>query len=149
MLSKLNQYFEGLFEQDTSESNKEHTIELATAVLMLEISLADGNIDENEKHTIKALLKKEHLLNDQELDDLVKLAESEVDQAVSLQSFTRLLTDHLNMTERVDVIKNLWRIAYSDAVIDKYEEYHIRKIADLLYVSHADYIKAKHAADDH
>ncbi len=33
--------------------------------------------------------------------------------------------------------------AVADAVVDKYEEYYIRKIADLLYIAHSDYIQSK------
>jgi uncharacterized tellurite resistance protein B-like protein len=37
----------------------------------------------------------------------------------------------------------LWSVAYADDKLDRYEEYYVRKIADLLYISHSDYIKAK------
>ncbi|MEM7026889.1 MAG: TerB family tellurite resistance protein [Pseudomonadota bacterium] len=147
MLTKLNQYFESLFEQESTQSNHQNTIELASAVLMIEIALADGHFDSDEKSTIKSLIQTEFEMDEAQLDALIELAEAEVDQSVSLQSFTRLLTDQLEMEQRIKVIRDLWRIAFADAVIDKYEEYHIRKIADLLYISHADYIKAKHDAD--
>jgi uncharacterized tellurite resistance protein B-like protein len=45
--------------------------------------------------------------------------------------------------EKNNIIENLWRVAYADSYIDKYEEYYIRKIADLLHISHSNYIKAK------
>ena len=57
--------------------------------------------------------------------------------------FTRLLNDNLSRSERINIIENLWRVAYADSVLDKYEEYYIRKVADLLYVAHSDYIKTK------
>ena len=41
------------------------------------------------------------------------------------------------------MIEDLWRIAYSDERIDKYEDYVIRKVADLIYVTHSDFIKSK------
>jgi len=48
--------------------------------------------------------------------------------------------------DRVRIVELLWKVAFADAVLDKYEEYFVRKIADLLYVSHKDYIQAKHKA---
>ena len=47
----------------------------------------------------------------------------------------------------LEIIEYLWRVAYADAYIHKYEEYYIRKIADLLHVSHSDYIKTKLKAE--
>jgi uncharacterized tellurite resistance protein B-like protein len=40
----------------------------------------------------------------------------------------------------------MWELAYADAELDKYEEYVIRKVADLIYVSHSEFIRAKTVA---
>jgi uncharacterized tellurite resistance protein B-like protein len=37
----------------------------------------------------------------------------------------------------------MWRVAFADRRLDKYEEAQIRKIADLLYVPHKDFIRTK------
>jgi len=37
----------------------------------------------------------------------------------------------------------MWEIAYADNQLDKYEEYVIRKVADLIHVSHSEFIRAK------
>ncbi len=80
----------------------------------------------------------------EQVDELIDLARREVDLAVSLHDFTRMLNDNLNASEKIQVIELLWQVAFADAVLDKYEEYYIRKIADLLYISHKDYIRTKH-----
>ena len=49
-----------------------------------------------------------------------------------------------NYEEKKDLIKSLWDVAFADGRIDKYEDYTIRKIADLIYVRHEDFMKAKH-----
>ncbi len=148
MLKSIKNYFEELLQNNSDEqSTAERTVELATAVLMIEISLADDNLDESERILIREQLTNKFHLSDQEVADLIQIAEKEVDHAVSLHEFTRLLTDMLSMPERIDVLRNLWRVAFADAILDKYEEYAIRKVADLLYVSHADFIKAKHDAE--
>jgi len=43
----------------------------------------------------------------------------------------------------VQFIELLWRVAIADGTIDMYEDQLVRKLADLLYVSHADFILAK------
>ena len=59
-----------------------------------------------------------------------------------------MLNDNLDAEEKIHVIELLWQVAFADAVLDKYEEYYIRKIADLLYISHKDYIRTKHRVAD-
>ena len=38
---------------------------------------------------------------------------------------------------------NLWKIAYADGYLDKYEEHLLRKVSDLIHISHSDYINIK------
>ncbi|NNE36695.1 MAG: TerB family tellurite resistance protein, partial [Gammaproteobacteria bacterium] len=116
------------------------------AVLMLEIALADSGIDEHELKVIENTMSLHFHLNQDEIKEIIETARTEVDHAISLHDFTRTVNEELNAEEKVTVIELLWRVAVADNVIDKYEEYFIRKIADLLYVSHANYIKAKHQA---
>lgn len=144
MIKNIKNYFEELL-QNKTEDNTPHknTIELASAALMIEISLADDHIHEEERRVIKKLLSSNFNLEQNEIDELIELAEDEVDHAVSLYEFTRLLNDSLSMQEKVNIIENLWHVAYADSVIDKYEEYYIRKVADLLYISHSNYIQSK------
>ena len=121
-------------------------IELAAAVLMLEISLADSRFDTTERDAIRHLLLTCFKQPEDTVDELIRAAEQEVEAAVSLHDFTRLLNRRLSAAEKSRLIETLWRVAFADTVVDKYEEYYVRKIADLLHVSHGDYIKAKHRA---
>lgn len=149
MIKTIKNLFEDLLSADKEQTQNKHTVELASAVLMIEISLADDHIHDEERRVIEELLGKCFDLQQKEIDELISLAEEEVDHAVSLHEFTRLLNESFSMPDKINVIKNLWHVAYADSVIDKYEEYYIRKVADLLYISHADYILAKlKAAND-
>ncbi|MFT5396612.1 MAG: putative tellurite resistance protein B-like protein [Gammaproteobacteria bacterium] len=144
MIKNIKTYFESLFNNDSEdESSHSKTIELATAVLMIEISLADDHIQDEERNVIKTVLSDHFKLSEEEINELIDLAENEVNHAVSLYEFTRLLNDALSMSDKINIIESLWHVAYADAVLDKYEEYYIRKIADLLYISHSDYIQTK------
>lgn len=40
-------------------------------------------------------------------------------------------------------MKAMWEMAYADGNLDKYEDYIIRKVADLIYVPHTEFIRAK------
>jgi len=147
MLSKIQGYIDKLLPVPGKESPAQtHTIELATAVLLIEISLADSTIQEEEIQTIEKLIIELFGLDQTETQQLVSAARREVNNAVSLHEFIRLLNEQLDRKERVQIVQHLWRVAMVDQNIDKYEEYYVRKIADLLYISHSDYIRAKHKA---
>ena len=147
MLNSLKEFFEQqLGTENELSDNKEHTLELCSAVLMLEIALADSSMDENEQKVIEDAISYHFHLDDKETQTIVQHAKNEVDHAISLHEFTTVVNDSLSANEKTMIIELLWRVAVADNVIDKYEEYYIRKISDLLYVSHKDYIKAKHRA---
>ena len=144
MIKNLKSYLDNFF-QESPNKNIPHKnkIELATAVLMIEISLADENTGDEEYKTIKKILLEKFDLDKTKIDTLISLAEDEVDHTVSLHEFAETINNELSAIEKTNIIENLWRVAYADAYIHKYEEYYIRKIADLLHVSHSDYIKTK------
>jgi uncharacterized tellurite resistance protein B-like protein len=147
MFTSLSNFFQQHLSQDSElSSNNEHTLELCAAVLMLEIALADSSLDKDEYEVIEKTISYHFHLDKTETKELLELASKEVDLATSLHDFTRIVNDELSTGEKTTVIELLWRVAIADNVIDKYEEYFIRKISDLLYVSHSDYIKAKHRA---
>ena len=147
MFNSISDFFtQQLDGKSGDSSSREHTLELCAAVLMLEIALADSGIDEDERAVIEKAISYHFHFDADETAALLELAQREVDHAISLHDFTRIVNDSLNAEEKTTVVELLWRVAVADKVIDKYEEYFIRKISDLLYVSHADYIKAKHRA---
>ena len=106
---------------------KLRTIDIAYAALLVEVIKSDHEIDERES---KRLLE---ILNN-------KLSSNE---STSLYEFTRLINDEYDYQKKVTLIENMWAIAFADEEIDRYEEYLIRKISDLTYVSHSDFIKSK------
>ena len=87
-------------------------------------------------------------LDEGDITSLLETADTAVEEAVSLYDFTSVINEHLNREKKYELLLLLWRIAYADGRLDRYEEYYIRKIADLLHLSLADFIRAKHAAAD-
>jgi uncharacterized tellurite resistance protein B-like protein len=87
-------------------------------------------------------------ISQQEIDELVALAGKAADKATSLYEFTRLINDHYSREQKLQVIQSMWRIAYADDALDKYEERLIRQVSDLIHVPHKDYIRLKVAASN-
>lgn len=128
------------------ESDREHALRLATAALLIEVVRADFEVDEAELAATLEVLAKEFALSAEESEALLRLAREEAEQAVSLHAFTRLLNDNYDAPSKERVIELMWQIAYADGVKDKHEEHLIRKVADLLYVPHVRFVKARHFA---
>ena len=82
-------------------------------------------------------------LDEQELTNLLDAADSAVADVVSLYEFTEVLNEKFDRQQKINLIEMLWRVAFADNELDRYEEYYVHKIADLLHVSHKDYIKTK------
>jgi len=145
MLGAIKQFFYEQVQRGVSESGDDtHALNVATAALMIEAMRADFNASQVEKQAIRELLDERLQLSPQELDELFGLAEQEVDESVSLYQFTSLVDQELEYADKVRVIEMLWQVVYADDRLDKYEEYVVRKIADLLHISHKDFIQSKH-----
>lgn len=147
MLQAIRKFFETHIATDTSgpdPQHAEHAYQLATAALLVEMSRADYDVKQEELLTVTAAIQKAFSLTSAETDELMRLAELEAQNATSLYQFTSLINAHFAQEQKQHVVELLWQVAFSDGELDKYEEYLVRKIADLIHVSHAQFIQAKH-----
>ena len=117
--------------------------QLAVAALLIEVATADHVMDGTELNALINLLERKFSLPHEQLLELADLAKTEAAEATSLYQFTQLINNECTASEKFELIKGMWEIAYADNQLDKYEEYVIRKVADLIHVSHSDFIRAK------
>lgn len=118
-------------------------LQLACAALLVEVSRADAVVGVEEERARLDALRRAYGLDEAGALELMEEAEALADRAVSLSDFTQVLREHLGREQRVRVVELLWQVAWADGRIDRYEDYWVRKISDLLYVAHADFIRAK------
>ena len=140
--------FKKLFEVPARETlaEKEHRLRLAAAALLIETARADFSEDKVEQEELEKLLYESLELGRGEVRELIAEAEAHLDEATSLYDFTRVINDHYLPAQKLELVASMWRVAYADGRLDKYEEYLIRQVAELCYVSHQDYIRTKLAA---
>ncbi len=145
MFKRLADFFDKhlLIPENNDGSVSNHRLQLATAALLIEMTRADFEVKAEEQKKILALVTSHFKLSDDESCELVELAEEHADKAVTLHEFTSLLNEHYSYDQKVHVIELLWEIAWADGEIEKYEDYLVRKVTDLLYVKHRDFISAK------
>jgi uncharacterized tellurite resistance protein B-like protein len=148
MITAITSFFENFLKpaKDDSSTTATDKLHLATAALLIELSVADHERHDDETRTLRKILGETFLLQDKQLDELWELAHKEARSATSLYQFTSLINSGFGYEEKVRVLKHMWEVAYADGRIDRYEDHMIRKVADLLYLSHNDFIRMKLAS---
>ena len=139
-----------LFEVPAEETpeQRQHRMQLAAAALLIETARADFNQGAEEEAALATLLSKSLRLDASEVQKLINQATAQVDESTSLYEFTRVINDHYTPQQKQQLIYAMGTVAYADGDIDKYEEHLIRQVAELTYVAHEDYIRAKLRARD-
>jgi uncharacterized tellurite resistance protein B-like protein len=144
VLRKLNALFDRAFARDNEDPQaREHGLRVATALLLIEVARADYADDLAEDATMLASLKHFFALDDAAAELLLAEARTAADHAVELQQFTRRLHEQLTVSEKQHVVEMLWRVALADKRLDKHEDHLVRRLAELLYVSHSDVIRIR------
>jgi uncharacterized tellurite resistance protein B-like protein len=146
MLNKLNKFLSSIIVPTNVDSRPEHTLQLATAVLLIEVMKSDADEAPQEQAAILKILKERFALSDAEVTQLTELGHRTAKAANDFQQFTSRINRELNPSEKIRVIEYMWQVAYADGVISAHENHLMRKIADLLYIPHSDYIAAKMSA---
>ena len=115
----------------------------AIAILLLEDARADLYISGEERDAVQRLLMAEYDIAPERAGALLDAAGERVEDVTALHPFLRQVNDHFDAAERQRLIEVMWRIAWIDEEKHRYEEALIRRVADLIYVSHSDFIRAK------
>ncbi len=130
--------------QETETSQEQ--INMACAVLLLEVAEADYADNPEEIRTIIKVLEAELKLRHSDVQNLLAKAKAETAGATDLFPYTHLLNQRLDHDQKCAILTSMWRVAFADGNIDKYEELLIRRAHDLLRLDHGDFIAAKQAA---
>lgn len=147
MLDKLKELFTAEL-QTKDQAAPEKALQRACAMLLMEVSRADFELVPSEKNKVIALLKSLFNLSETELAELVQYSEVKSEHNTSMYPLTSLINEHYEYEQRVNLISLMWKVAYADGDLDKYEDSVIRKAAELLYIRHSDFVKTKLAAGD-
>lgn len=143
MLNQIKLFFERHLTLSAPEDVSEEKLQLAAIALFLEMMVIDDKIEPKEQALIFSLIQQNFSLTAEQATSLMALAEQQRKQATDYFQFTSLINKEYSLEQKIKLIESLWKIAFIDGVLDMNEEYLVRKIADLLYVPHTDFIMAK------
>lgn len=146
MLRKLTAFFEiqiAEIEGGASGEDRDHAMQLASAALLLEMTRADHDIKPVEQAAVRDALGRAFALSEAESANIVALAQAEVEEATSLHEFIKIINESLDDDAKARLVEMMWRVAYADGELDKYEEHLVRQLAELTHVPHTRFIQAK------
>lgn len=148
MLKTLKDLFESLRPSDGDAQGNEHALQLATAVVLVEVMRADATFHAGEREAVRATLREKFALSDDEAARLAELAENTAQRATDLYAFTSRIDERFDMEQKIRIIEAMWRIAYADGHLSDHERHVMWRIADLLHVPHGAYVNARLRARD-
>ena len=145
MLSAIRHFFDQHIAAHPGEpqATAERRAQIAAAVLLVEVARSDQNFSEAERQAVLGSVRRKFDLSAAQAQELLALAESESREAHDLYQFTSQIDATFPLERKLRLIEELWRAAYSDSVLHEYEEHLIRRVADLLHLSHSQFIAAK------
>lgn len=122
------------------------SVDEAAAVMLIEVMMADHEVDARERAVIRDILMRRTGGTKVEVDNLIDTATSHQQESVDLFQFTHVLNENWEEQERYELVVDLWRVAFADEDLDMYEDQRIRRVNDLLHLHHSHFIKAKSEA---
>ena len=123
--------------------DREQALRTATVALLMEVARADHRIKDEERQAIQRIIERYYSVSAERAREIANAAESHMNDMTSLYPVTRLITSECSLEERIAIVRLLWEVTFSDGHVDKHEEHLVRKVADLLYVPHHQFIRTR------
>lgn len=143
MLRTLKDLFDSVVSPDADGPDREHSLQLATAVLLVEVMRADEGFKDDERKAVIDALCRTFPMRRDEVERLIELAHEQSRSSSDFQQFTSVLNDRFGTDEKVRIVEYMWRVAYADGHLGDHENHLMSRISSLLHVTHGQYIAAK------
>jgi uncharacterized tellurite resistance protein B-like protein len=145
MLKALRNFFDQHLAPPADEppANAQRRAQRAAAVLLVEVARSDHEFSTPEREAVLGSVQRRFGLSDAEAQEMVTLAEAESREAHDIFQFTSKIDALFSLEQKVRLIEELWRAAYADSALHEREEHLIRRVADMLHLSHSQFIAAK------
>ena len=130
----------------TAAPDDEHLLQLATAVMLVEVMRSDATFHDDERLAVLAALRDKFELTTDEAARLSELGETTAKAATDLYAFTSRINERFEMPQKLRMIEHMWRVAYADGHLSSHERHVMWRIADLLHVPQGAYHHARQRA---
>ncbi len=130
-------------DNNSSINNNDKKLQIAACTLLVEMGKADSNFTAEEREKIISIMKNIFSIEEDYINELIELSEKKISESDSIYEYTTIINENFSNTEKYELIKNLWRLIYTDDVLNKYEEHLVKKIGILLNIEYTNIISAK------
>jgi uncharacterized tellurite resistance protein B-like protein len=143
-MSIFERFRQGICRSDNvTDAASKDPLRLATAAILLDIGYADGTLSPSEDDGLLSYLKEKFALTEEHARELVMAADQIRGRQIDHYSLTNLIRKSASLAERIEIVKTMWRMVYSDGKLTENENHLVRKLADLLGIEHHVMIDAK------
>lgn len=142
MLDRIQQFFTQRMGTEAPLDDAAR-LRIATCALLLEAAHADKDFSDEERTMVADLVARRFDLDAADTAALLEMAEAERQGADDLYQFARLVNEDFPRTRKLAVVELMWRIVYSDGVLEAREDALMHKAARLLGVRHDELIALK------
>lgn len=137
-----------IFETNNSEINSvDDTLISYLVSLFVEVSRVDYKIDEKEINFIIEILAKEFNFNLDLIKEKLNIVRTS-ERLIGYHPITKYINENFDNKFKKKVVLGLWKIAFINNDLDKYEDHLVRKVSDLLYINHADNMLLRNKAKE-
>ena len=115
----------------------------ALASLLYEAARVDTDVTNKDLEIAAESLRHLISISKAEADQLLIDASQPHNRPTAYHPLTKIINEQFSYGQKCALIKAMWSVAHSDNYADPNEDHIIRKISDLLYVAHRDFIHEK------
>jgi len=126
-----------------TQAESQERLQIATAIVLLEVAHADQQFDKEEEKQIVELLQKRFTLTGEAITELLELSSREREGSVDIWHYTHKINENFSDADKILVMEMVWQVIFADGRMDKYEDHIAHKLANLLHVPHDRMIEAK------
>lgn len=145
MIAKLKQFLTS-HSQAVSPEEQTRQLNLAAVSLLLEVVFADETLSNEEAKLLPSMLTDALSLTQSEAEELIEEATKIQGNSTSLYEFTSEINDQCSVEQKQKLILAMWKLAYADGQLCRYEDQIIRRTAELLYLKHSELIQMRNIA---
>ena len=132
----VRRFKEGFGTPSGSDEPRHQPLQLATAAVLLEIAYADGEFQPAEDGDVVGYLERAFALNSEGARELLRAADEIRTRTIDHFALTNYIRQNTSQADRIEIVRTMWRIVFADGRLTDYENYLVRKLADLLGIEH-------------
>jgi len=132
----------GISKDNIKLNDKELNNAIALGVLLWIVAETDKKFLPEEENKIKEALSAHAKIPQAQIPAVLATIKQAAEERIDIWSFTHLFTTLLD-EDKIPIVEDLFRVACADKDLDFDETEMIRKMSNLMKISHGDFINAK------